>query len=164
MVAELEGLFQNAATSPEAMWRSRILQTSAEEARADLQQRIRETMRSMTNAGDGNVNHKQQYAAQQKLQRDWNRAQQHLEAVLQAYHRRQVAELAMLGSAQQDDRQANANTAVQSSYPMMQEEKEDFFDRAMRERQAEVERISQSMNKINDIYTVRMQQDPFKLS
>ncbi|KAL3919759.1 MAG: hypothetical protein SGARI_007124, partial [Bacillariaceae sp.] len=102
----------------------------------------------MTNASGG-VNHKQQYAAQQKLQRDWNRAQQHLEAVLQAYQRRQVAELAMLG-AQQDK---PADTAVSSSYPMLQEEKEDFFDRAMRERQAEVERISQSMNKINDIYT-----------
>jgi predicted lipid-binding transport protein (Tim44 family) len=145
MVAELEGLFQNAATSPEAMWRSRILQGSADEARRDLSGRVRQVLREMQNAGR---HHRSQYAAQQKLQRDWNRAQGHLEAVLQAYHRRQVAELSMLSTPTKPNGQY-------SSHPMLQEEKEDFFDRAMRERHEEVKRISQSMNKINHIYTVR---------
>jgi hypothetical protein len=38
----------------------------------------------------------------------------------------------------------------------LQEEKEEFFDRAMRERQEEVQRISQSMRKVQEIYTVRL--------
>ncbi|KAG7373035.1 hypothetical protein IV203_033759 [Nitzschia inconspicua] len=148
MVAELEVVLQHASSSPEAMWRSRILMRSAQDSQRDLQRQIHQV--DFASTANHNPRNKAHTLAQQKLQRDWKRAQQHFHKILMESQRQQLAELSLLG-AKGD--LPTARYASSSSYPMLQEEKEDFFDRAMRERQEEIERISKSMNQINDIYS-----------
>ncbi|KAG7340383.1 hypothetical protein IV203_023926 [Nitzschia inconspicua] len=148
MVAELEVVLQQASSSPEAMWRSRILMRSAQDSQRDLQRQIHQV--DFASTANHNPRYKSHTLAQQKLQRDWKRAQQHFHKILMESQRQQLAELSLLG-AKGD--LPTARYVSSSSYPMLQEEKEDFFDRAMRERQEEIERISKSMNHINDIYS-----------
>lgn len=167
MVAELEKVLQQASSSPEAMWRSRILMRSAQDSQRDLQRQVHQMdFDSGSNNNNNNSskknnnntnNNKARVLAHQKLQRDWNRAQQHFHKILMDSQRRQMAELSLLSAKKVGDTAAAATKSgiSRSSYPLLQEEKEDFFDRAMRERQEEIERISKSMNKINEIYTVR---------
>ena len=68
--------------------------------------------------------------ALRKLQRDYGRAQQNLMQTLHLYQRQQQAEVALLTS--QND--------------------EDFFAKAMRERDAAVKQLHSSMNQVNAIY------------
>lgn len=165
MVSELEKVLEQASSSPEAMWRSRILMRSAQDSQRDLQRQVHQvdfstSSRSSNNkksnkTNNNNNNNAAILAAQQKLQRDWNRAQQHFHKIVMESQRRQMAEMSLLGAKGDDPYYRKKNGHLSSSYPMLGEEKEDFFDRAMRERQEEVERLSRSMNQINDIYTVR---------
>ena len=69
-------------------------------------------------------------AALRKLQRDYGRAQYTLIQTLQQYERQQQVEVAFLTS--QND--------------------EDFFDKAMRERDAAVKQLHSTMNQVNAIY------------
>jgi hypothetical protein len=169
MVTELETVLKQASTSPEAMWRSRILMRSAQDAQRDLQQRVHQQINADGNKKKNTItipNSQALVLAQEKLQRDWNRTRQQFHKMVMESQQRQLAELSLLSAKngvtllpqQQQQQLLQQERHNQSSHPGMQEEKEDFFDRAMRERQEEIERISQSMKTINDIYTVRKNQ------
>jgi hypothetical protein len=169
MVTELETVLKQASTSPEAMWRSRILMRSAQDAQRDLQQRVHQQIHADGNKKKNTItipNSQALVLAQEKLQRDWNRTRQQFHKMVMESQQRQLAELSLLSAKngvtllpqQQQQLLLQQERQYQSSHPGMQEEKEDFFDRAMRERQEEIERISQSMKTINDIYTVRKNQ------
>lgn len=120
MVAELERLMDDAGTSPEIQWRTRILIRSAQDANRDIHKRLQ------TVTGGSS-------SALRKLQRDFDRGQTNLAQVLQTYHLKQQAEVSLFT--------ADAT-------------KEEFFDRAMREREQEVQKIHKSMNQVNTIYQV----------
>lgn len=195
MVAELEGLLgTSATTTPEGMWRSRILMTSAQDSDRDLQLAIRAAAEA-AHGDDGprsserhlrrqhqqqhhHQHHQQVQASRKKLQRDFGRVHLHLQSVLADHQRRQLAEVSLLtaapttttelrgaaggtgGSAAayvdpHDEPHPHRMMMQGANSNKLQEEKEEFFDRAMRERQEEVRRISQSMRKVQEIYTVR---------
>jgi hypothetical protein len=135
MVSELESLLVSSSSNPEAQWRSRILIRSAKDADLDIWRRL---YVYEANFGDGS-NFSRAHVASRKLHRDFKRVHKHLMQFMGAYHLRQQAEVSMLSTS------ANAG-----------EEKEEFFDRAMRERHAEVNQIHSSMHKVNDIYTVSL--------
>jgi hypothetical protein len=122
MVAELESLLNVAGTTPEAQWRSRILVQSAKDADRDIQLQL-DKLSQQQDTGP-------KVTALRKLQRDFGRARHHLTQTVQQHERRQQAEVAVLGS--QND--------------------EDFFDKAMRERDAAVKQLHSSLNQVNAIY------------
>jgi len=126
MVAELERLLDDAGTSPETQWRTRILIRSAQDADRDIQARL-------YNLSDDAQSSRQQVALR-KLHRDCGRVHTHLGQVLQRYQTKQQVEVSFLSK---------------------EEAREDFFDRAMREREQEVMKIHKSMNQVNSIYQVR---------
>ncbi|VEU40488.1 unnamed protein product [Pseudo-nitzschia multistriata] len=155
MVADLESASRApaVASSPEAMWKSRILLRSARDAEADLERKL---------LGDkAQQNHRpgQQQALPQtvvaarnnKLARDFRRASQQFRSVLQAMELQQRAEVSVLTSSAAA---AAGDPDGTSTGPTAKAQKleEDFFDRAMRERNEEVQKISTSMRKVNEIY------------
>ena len=75
--------------------------------------------------------------ALRKLQRDLRRVHHHYQTVTAAYNQRQTVDVAFL----------TAKVAGNGE--------EDFFDRAMREREAELSNIHSSMKQVNEIYSVR---------
>ena len=112
-----------ASSSPEAQWRSRILIQSAKDVSRDIQLQLDKL--------DQQQHRGPKVTALRKLHRDFDRVQEHLRESLQHHERQQKAEIAFLSS------QAN---------------EEDFFDKAMRERDAEVQKMHSSMNQVNEIY------------
>lgn len=133
MVAEVESLQEISGQSPEAQWRTRILIRSAQDADRDIWQRLCEFE---TNYGSNPTCSRAQVASR-KLHRDFRRVHQHLQIVLEGYKKLQQVEISFLSSTREEN-------------------KEDFFDRAMREREAEVNKIHKSMQTVNDIYSVRV--------
>jgi hypothetical protein len=132
MVAELESLLEISGHSPEAQWRSRILIRSAQDADRDISKRLYEY-----ESGFGeNPSYSRAQIASRKLHRDFRRVHKQLHAILEAYEKLQQVEVSFLSSNE--------------------EKKEDFFERAIRERDAEVNNIHKSMQQVNDIYTVRI--------
>ena len=130
MVAELENLLKMSGQSPEAQWRSRILIRSSQDADRDIWQRLYEYEMSH---GE-NPSYSRAQMASRKMHRDFRRVHEQLHAILEAHKRQQQVEVSFLTSSE--------------------EKKEDFFDRAMREREAEVNKIHDSMQKVNEIYSV----------
>lgn len=127
MVAQLETLLQDAGSSPEVQWRSRILVQSSKDADRDIQERLQQVSESSSPSSRTQV-------ALRKLHRDFGRVRTQLRQILQSYERKQQVEVSFLNK--QD------------------ETREEFFDRAMRERDAEVQRIHKSMHQVNSIYQV----------
>lgn len=135
MVSELESLLVPSSSNPEAQWRSRILIRSAKDADRDIWRRLCEYE---ANFGVGSNSSRAQIASR-KLHRDFRRVHKHLIQFMGAYQLRQQVDISFLSTS------ANAG-----------EDKEEFFDRAMRERHAEVNQIHSSMHKVNEIYTVSL--------
>jgi hypothetical protein len=131
MVAELESLLDTSGQSPEAQWRTRILIRSTQDADRDIWTRLYEYE---SNHGE-NPSYSRAQIASRKLHRDFRRVHKQLQATLEAYEKRQRVEIAFLSR--------------------QEEKKEDFFDRVMREREEEVGNINRSMQKVNEIYSVR---------
>ena len=130
MVADLEKVMEAAGTSPEGQWRTRILMRSAQDADRDIWRKLYE----FESSGQADSSSRAQMAAR-KLKRDFGRVHEDLSRVLTEYERKQLAEVSFLTKSE--------------------EKKEEFFDRAMREREEEVNNIHSSMNKVNEIYQVR---------
>lgn len=124
LVAELENLLEDAGASPEIQWRTRILIHSAQDADRDLQARLYQLDESSHSSSRAQV-------ALRKLHRDFGRVHKDLRKVLTLYERKQHVEVSFLTK---DDT------------------KEDFFERAMRERESDVKKIHQSMHQVNAIY------------
>lgn len=125
-MAELESLVEDAGASPEVQWRTRILIHSAQDADRDLQARLYQLDESAHTSSRAQV-------ALRKLHRDFGRVHKDMRKVLTLYERKQHVEVSFLTK---DDT------------------KEDFFVRAMRERENEVNKIHQSMHQVNAIYQV----------
>ena len=137
MVAELESLMEVSGVSPESQWRTRILIRSAQDADRDIWKRLYEYESSH---GD-NPTYSRAQMASRKLHRDFQRVHKQLKVILALYEKRQQVEIAFL-SRQGDDGVGE------------DEKKEDFFDRVMREREKDVTKLHQSMQKVNEIYSV----------
>jgi hypothetical protein len=130
MVAELESLLEDSGKSPETQWRTRILIRSAQDADDDIWKRLYEYE---NNYGE-NQNYSRAQMASRKLHRDFARVHKQRNQILAAYEKQQQVEISFLSA---------------------DEKKEEFFDRAMREREQEVNNIHSSMQKVNEIYSVR---------
>ncbi|CAJ1951572.1 unnamed protein product [Cylindrotheca closterium] len=130
MVADLDQAMAKSADSPEAQWKIRILSRSAQEAQQDIQNRLLEFGETSRRRNDGRGQ-----MAMRKLVRDFARAQENFGEVTQSHIRKQQAEVSLFRS-----------TVPEES------EEEEFFDRAMREREQEVNNIHQSMRTVNEIY------------
>jgi len=122
MVSELESLLRIAGASPETQWRSRILIQSAKDADDDIQLQL-------DKVGQRQI-HGPKVAALRKLQRDYSRARQHMAQTLRQHELQQQADVALLRG----------------------QNHEDFFDKAMRERDEAVKQLNSSLNQVNAIY------------
>ncbi|KAL3938329.1 MAG: hypothetical protein SGBAC_006744 [Bacillariaceae sp.] len=128
MVADLDQVMQKSAESPEAQWKTRILLRSAQEAQQDIQNRLLDFGDTSRRRKDGRGQ-----MALRKLTRDFSRVGEHFGEVTQSHMRKQKAEVSLFQSA-------------------VPGEEEEFFDRAMREREQEVNNIHESMRTVNFIY------------
>lgn len=127
LVAELENLMESSGQSPKAQWRTRTLIRSAQEADRDIYKRLYEYDIEY---------HYSQYSKTQmawrKLSRDFSRVQNQLKDIVATYEKRQQVDVSFLTSKE--------------------EKTEEFFDRAMRERELEVNNINKSMHQVDEIY------------
>lgn len=128
MVADLEQAMEKSSESPEAQWKTRILLRSVQEAQQDISNRLLDFGDILERRRDGRGQ-----MALRKLRRDFARVQEHFAKVTQLHLKRQQAEVSLFHS-------------------QAPEEGEEFFDRAMREREKEVDNIHQSMRTVNAIY------------
>lgn len=170
LVADLERLLRLSGESPEAAWRCRILIRSAQETDNDLWRKLYDYENSLLLgsgvSGAATTSTSESRSAQSacvKLHRDFKRIHHGLLQALSDYERRQSAEISQLGAVQWNNFQHHATaTATAASSAKAGERtldltpgtgsppQEDYFDRAMR--QAELEKMNQSMHKVNDIY------------
>lgn len=149
LVADLEGVLDQSGESPEASWKARILIRSAQEAEKDLWDKLYKHEKSLlipddakdkTKTKDKENSQKELRTAQtacMKLHRDFNRGHKALLMVLSLHEKRQKAEVSRLRNI---------------GWSEAEKKDEDFFDRAMREREAELDRMNKSMHKVNEIY------------
>jgi len=149
MVAELESLSKISSSSPEEMWKTRILLRSAVDAERDLQVALeREHART---EGEKGVPRSVVAAARNKMKRDYHRASKQLRSIVDEMERRQRAEISTLTASEAAAAHREGAPDHRSRNAAVVEE--EFFDRAMRERQDEVQKISDGMKKVQDIYT-----------
>jgi predicted nucleic acid-binding Zn-ribbon protein len=127
MVTDMEQAMRNSGDSPEAQWKTKILMRSSKDAECDISRRLHEfeATNLRTRNGRGQM-------AIRKLRRDFARVHEQFSTAIKSYERRQHAEVSLLNA---DD-----------------EKTEEFFDRAMREREEEINDIHHSMKKVNAIY------------
>jgi hypothetical protein len=165
LVADLEGILEQSGESPEASWRARIIIRSAQEAEKDLWDKLYNYEQSLLTAGknsgsgsdsalkdkDKENSQKELRTAQtacMKLHRDFNRSHKVLVMILSLHQKRQKAEASRLRAVRwSGDKNTTGTTTTQ-----LNKKDEDFFDRAMREREADLERMNKSMHKVNEIY------------
>jgi hypothetical protein len=124
MVTDMEQAMRNSGDSPEAQWKTKILMRSSKDAECDISRRLHEfeATNLRTRNGRGQM-------AIRKLRRDFARVHEQFSTAIKSYERRQHAEVSLLNA---DD-----------------EKTEEFFDRAMREREEEINDIHHSMKKVN---------------
>lgn len=139
MVAQLESLSKTAASSPETQWRTQIALRSAQEADQDLSGKLLDFQAGSHYEPQEAWEVTRVQGASRKLQRDFSRIHSTYQDLVEAYTRQQQADLSYL---------MNGGAPPSSGG----EAKEEFFDRAMREREEEVQKINQSMHKVNEIY------------
>jgi len=101
MVADLESLSRSSASSPEAMWKSRIVLRSAQDADRDLKVALENEEREAANERGGtSVAAAARAASRKKLLRDYNRASQQFRAIVEEIERRQRAEISCLTASE----------------------------------------------------------------
>ena len=152
MVSELESLLVPSSTSHEAQWRARILMRSAQDADRDICKRLYEF--DSNNGGSGSSSRAQ--IANRKLHRDFGRAHKQYTTIIEQYEQRQQVEVSFLSSATPSIRGGSAlgRSNHTGRLNVVEMEDEDFFDRAMREREHEIKHIRDSVHKVNEIYAV----------
>ena len=152
MVADLAALSGSSASSPEAMWKSRILLRSANEAGKDLKVSLEKEEIDVA-ARKNSAATAALAASRKKMLRDFHRASEQLRLIVEETERRQKAEISCLTATEAAEAGTNPVASQKRALMGAAEAEEDFFDRAMRERQAEVQKISDGMKKVQDIYT-----------
>lgn len=151
MVADLQAISEISASSPEAMWKSRILLRSATDAERDLRASLEKDQ--MDSAAGKSVNAAALFAARKKMMRDYQRASDQLREIVGETERRQKAEISCLTAKEAAEAGAEPATSQKRALMGAAEQEEDFFERAMRERQAEIQKVSDGMKKVQDIYS-----------
>jgi len=143
MVAKLEkSLEAGRSDSPENQWRSRILVRSAQEADRDIADKLYWYEKELVDQGRSSEARTAQ-AACMKLHGDYRHTHKALDATLLEQQNRQQADLfSLLGDSN------NTGDAAM----LLQQEQEGFFERATREREDEIKKISHKMQQVNDIY------------
>eukprot|EP00980_Cylindrotheca_fusiformis_P009192 scaffold2003_cov139-Cylindrotheca_fusiformis.AAC.8 len=129
MVADMEQAMSQSGDSPEAQWKTKILIRSSKDAERDISSRLVHEFEATKTSRRRNG---RDQMAMRKLSRDFGRIQEQFAAAMQAHEKRQKAEVSLLTAGHE-------NT-------------EEFFDRAMREREEELNDIHTSMRKVNAIY------------
>lgn len=146
LVNDLEGILDQSGETPEAAWRAQILIRSAQDADKDLREKLYSYEKTLlmpqkkTNTNKENEFEKEVRLAQSacmKLHRDSNRSHKAFVMALSVYKQRQQAEINRLKSVGWSD---------------AERKDEDFFDRAMRERDEDLHRMNNSMHQVKDIY------------
>lgn len=148
-VSELEQVLPEAGEQPEAAWRAKILMKSAQAVDQELWKKLYD-YEKMLHSREEDPDVRKQQTACMKLHRDFKRAHKSLVMSLTVYEKTQRAEIARLGAVGWSERQ---------------DEEEDFYTRAMREREAEMERMNFSMHQVRDMYEdlsflIKKQQEP----
>lgn len=148
-VAELEQVLPEAGDLPEAAWRAKILMKSAQAVDQELWKKLYDYERTLRNREE-DPGIRQEQTACMKLHRDFKRAHKSLVMALTVYEKTQRAEIARLGAVGWSERQ---------------DEEEDFYTRAMREREAEMDRMNYRMHQVQDMYQdlsflIQKQQEP----
>jgi hypothetical protein len=143
MMAELSVLLDASGETPAAAWRAKILFRSAQESDKELWKKLYDYEKTLL------VRHKsscmsadEMRTAQtscMKLHRDFKRSHKALVMALSLYEKRQAAEVSRLGAVGWTNRGE-------------EKKEEDFFDRTMRERDDELNRINKSMHHVAIIY------------
>lgn len=169
LVSDLEYMIRDTIVTPEVAWKTNILVKSVEDTDSGIndqlvqyEQSIALQERLLTYNNNIRVYQKekkrttQQLAACNKLRRDYTRCHNTMQSSLKMYKMRQKAEISQLGAVQWNtiDRSGCNDAGIASSVLSQQQQaaqmEEDFFDRVMR--QKELERMNESMRKVNDIY------------
>lgn len=152
MVRKLRKILELGQRSPENQWKSRIIFRSLSEADIDIWRKLQEEERNMQKSEAET----KALSAHQKLVRDYHRIHDIFERIASENN----------FFKEDDDIPAPIEwlDPEQIQEKMMQQEKEDFFERAMREREGEINGINQSMRMVNEIYNelgriVHTQQD-----
>jgi hypothetical protein len=134
LVADLEMILNDAGETPEAAWRARILVKSAQDTDKGLWDKLDAYEKLLLSKDKyDNELHTAQTACM-KLHRDFKRSHKALVECLSLYETRQKVEVSQLGAVGWSGH-----------------DQEDFFERAMRQR--ELERMNESMRQVNDIFT-----------
>ena len=150
-VAQMEQVLPEAGENPEAAWRAKILMRSAQAVDQELWNKLYNYEKTLY-ARQPDPEVRQQQTACMKLHRDFKRSHKALVLALTMYEKTQRAEISRLG-------------AVGWSEKQDAEEEEDFYTKAMRERQAELDRMNYSMHQVKDLYKdlgflIQKQQEP----
>ncbi|GAX13916.1 hypothetical protein FisN_5Lh183 [Fistulifera solaris] len=141
LVSELSALLDSSGETPEAAWRVRILMISAQETDKlweklyNYEKTLLMKKNSLSSTGEEELRTEQ--TACMKLHRDFKRSHKTLLMAMSLYEKKQSAEISRLG-------------AVGWSYNS--DEKEDFYEKVMREREEELMRMNESIHQANDIY------------
>jgi hypothetical protein len=171
LVADLEGILEQSGESPEASWRARIIIRSAQEAEKDLWDKLYKYEQSLLapdltpyNSKSGSMAAKDKdneniqkelrtaQIACMKLHRDFNRGHKVLVMILTLHEKRQKAEASRLRAVRWSGDKPTSTLTGNTAQLNQQFQDEDFFDRAMREREADMNRMNKSMHKVNEIY------------
>ena len=172
MVSDLETFLAESGESPEAAWRARILMRSAQETDKALWEKLYQYEKTLYGSGP-DAELRQAQTACMKLHRDFKRIHKSLVLTLTTFEKRQKAEISRLGAVgwstgeameeatpPSPARMAPLGSSAQPVTHYVPEEEEDFFDRALREREAfdmamrqrELTEINKKMHTVNDIY------------
>lgn len=140
MVSDLVAVLEESGESPAAAWRAKILAHSARETDKDLWAKLFQYETTLGQGRDEETRTAQ--TSCMKLHRDFKRSHKTLLMALTTFEKRQAAEVSRLGAV--------GWSGIEDSNGG--EAKEDFYDRAMRERDEELKRMNQSMKKVGHIY------------
>ncbi|GAX16811.1 hypothetical protein FisN_5Hh183 [Fistulifera solaris] len=140
LVSELSALLDGSGETPEAAWRVRILMTSAQETDKELWEKLynyEKTLLMKKNSLTGEEELRTEQTACMKLHRDFKRSHKTLLMAMSLYEKKQSAEISRLGAV---------------GWSNGGDEKEDFYEKAMREREEELVRMNESIHQVNDVY------------
>lgn len=142
MVRQLDILVKHSGDTPENQWRSRILLQSSEATDRDLGFQIRQYKLTL-----GTIRNPTVRSSRAKLIRDFERVHESFVSILAEYKSRQLIAISKL-----QGNGARSITPEEFQRRLAAKEEEDFFVRAMREREEELSKMNQSMHQVNEIY------------
>lgn len=132
MVGKLESLLNSCGSTPENAWRMRILLKSAVETDQDVYRKLFQYEKSLHNTD------RTAQTACLKLHRDFKRSHKGLLLAVSLYERKQKVEMSQLGAVGWTEKGTTD---------------EDFYDRALRQREEEIQKINKDMHTVNDLYS-----------